>query len=114
MAPDPDLDPALFSIYGSGSRSGSGSWLFDDIKIKIKKIKKDFCLFHISFDYEGIPYKEMKKIGKKFIKCLKILNLWSVFKLLDPDPYIIYRSGSGSRRANNIRIRLDPDPQHCF
>jgi len=33
--------------------------------------------------------------------------------LLDPDPYIIY--GSGSRRANNIRIRLDPDPdpQHC-
>jgi len=38
--------------------------------------------------------------------------LSSVFKLLDPDPYIIY--GSGSRRANNIRIRLDPDPQHCL
>ena len=41
--------------------------------------------------------------------------MWSVFKLLDPDPdpYIVYWSGSGSRRANNIRILLDPDPQHC-
>jgi len=45
----------------------------------------------------------------KYSRCL---NLWQVFKLLDPDPYIIY--GSGSRIANNIRIRLDPDPQHWF
>jgi len=22
--------------------------------------------------------------------------------------------GSGSRQAKNIRMRLDPDPQHCF
>jgi len=23
-------------------------------------------LFHVSFEYEGIPLKEMKKLGKKF------------------------------------------------
>ena len=52
------------------------------------------------------------------MKYSRFFNLWSVFKLLDPDPdpYIIYGSGFGSRRANNIRIRLDPDPdpQHCL
>ena len=32
----------------------------------------------------------------------------SVLKLLDPDPYIIYGSGSGSRRAKNIGRDLDP------
>jgi len=45
-------------------------------------------------------------------KTEKNYRLLLVFKLLDPDPYIIYGSGSGYRRANNIWIQLDPDPQH--
>jgi len=40
----------------------------------------------------------LKKYKKKFL-------IVSVLKLPDPDPYM---------RANNIRIQIDPDPQHCF
>jgi len=70
--PDPDPDPALFSIYGSGSRSR----LFDDTKIifSICCSKKDSSLFHISFDYEGIPLKEMKKMEKTSNKSEKSLK----------------------------------------
>jgi len=54
---DPDL--ALFSIYGSGSRP------FYDTKINVFHFFiKCSCLFHVSFDYEEIPLKEMK-ISKK-------------------------------------------------
>jgi len=47
-----------------------------------------------------------RQVLKKVIQYSRCFN----FKLLAPDPYIIY--GSGSSRANNIRIRLDPDSQH--
>ena len=112
---DPDPDPALFSIYGSGSR------LFYDTNIIFLKffflifqfISYFVWLWRNSFKTDEKIWKDFKQIFKKVIKYSRCLNLWSVFKLLDPDPYIIYGSGSGSRRANNIRIRLDPDPQHC-
>jgi len=53
-----DPDPALFAIYGSGS----GYRLFNDTKIIFSQTIS--CLFHISFDYEGIPFKDMKRWGK--------------------------------------------------
>jgi hypothetical protein len=67
----------------------------------------------------------MKKLLQKTMKILIkseeteiIYRFLSFLQLLDQDPdlYTIY--GSGSRRANNIRIQLDPypdsDPQQCF
>ena len=42
----------------------------------------------------------------------RFFNLRSFFKWLDPDPNIKYESGS--KRANNIQIRQDPDLQHWF
>ena len=59
--------------------------------------------------------------GKKSYKLFRliqiIIQIFQVvvrFKLLDPDPHITYGYRSGSRRANNLRIRLDPvpDPKH--
>jgi len=67
----------------------------------------------------------MKKLLQKTMKILIkseeteiIYRFLSFLQLLDQDPdlYTIY--GSGSRRANNIQIQLDPypdsDPQQCF
>jgi len=51
-------------------------------------------------------WKKLQTNLIKFIKYSRFFYLWSVFKLLDPDPDLYI-----SRRANNIRIRLDPDPQ---
>jgi len=52
--------------------------------------------------------KISNKIEKKFIKCFKSFNLWSVFKLLDPDPGepIIYGS-------DWIRIRISNNVLKC-
>jgi len=62
---------------------------------------------YISFVKEVTPSKEMKIVTKNIYMKRKNLRLLSVLKLLDPDPYEIY--GSGSRRGNNIQIQLDPD-----
>jgi len=68
-----DPDPALFVIYGSGP--GSGSRLFYDTK-KIFFYNFFFNIpiytrYHISFDYEGIPLKQMKKFEKITNKLFK-------------------------------------------
>jgi len=56
----------------------------------------------------------MKIIVKSIKKIEKNYRFVSVSKVLDPDLYILH--GSGSKRANNIRIQQDPDPdpQHFF
>jgi len=58
--------------------------------------------------------KKLQTNLKKVQRIFKMFQFVVSLKLLDPSPYMIY--GSGSRRANNIRIRLDPDPdpQHYF
>jgi len=68
--------------------------------------KKDFCFFYISFNY--LWRNSFQRDEKKRKNFTQIWNLWSVFKLPDPDPdpYIIYRSGSGSRRTNNTPTRI--------
>ena len=56
------------------------------------------CLIHISFEHEGIPSKEIKNLEKlhtnlkKVDKIFKIFQIGVSFKLLDPDPYIIFES----------------------
>jgi len=63
--PDLDSDPVLPAIYGSRS----GSRLFYDRKFYYFNFSiKNFCLFPISFDNEGIPSKEMKKSEKNPLK----------------------------------------------
>jgi len=72
------------------------------------------CLFFHThfFSLERNTFKGDENISNKLKKIKKSCRLLSVLKLLDPDPYTIY--GSGSRGSNDIRIQLDPDPQHWF
>ena len=72
-----DPDPALFVIYGSGSR------LFYDTKIIFLNFFFEFSnLYHISFDYEGIPLKQMKKFEKISNKFLKSHKIFKMFKFV--------------------------------
>jgi len=95
---------------GPGSRSECR--FFCDIKKVNWFFWKTFLFFFTYFFCQGRnSFKWDENISYKLQKNIQIKSL---LKLLDPypDPYIIY--GSGSRRANYIRIQLDPDPQHCF
>jgi len=118
---DLDLVPALLSVYRFWSRS---KFRF---RICMKYIFFSKKKIHVYFKFLSVMkefllkrwtkiWKQSYKIWKKFTKYPSFVNLWSVFKCLDLDPYIIYRSGS--RRANNIPIwldpDLDPDLKHCF
>jgi len=68
---DPDPEPAFFQYTDPDPVFlMTQKYFFENV------FKKESCLFHISFHYEGIPLKEMKKRKKlqtnlkKFILCL--------------------------------------------
>jgi len=65
---------SVYLIYKSGSGSGSSTFAMygSDLGFLMEKIlfqifrKKYSCLLYISFEYEGIPLKEIKVLEKKF------------------------------------------------
>jgi len=127
-----DSDPAIwqYSDPDSGAPITYGSnWIRIQMQVftRHKKMLNDFLLLQSSVFFHTfllIRKKLLQKTMKILIKSdknwnnLQIVISYQGIQLLDldpdPDPYTIY--GSGSRRAKNIRIQLDPDtdPQHWF
>jgi hypothetical protein len=63
-----------------------------------------------------IPYPRVRryKIPVESVEIRSIRKFWYITLLLDPDPDLHSRSGSGFRRAKSMRLHADPDPQHSW